>query len=123
VPCVPGPLYVAARPQFSLHLASVGIGIQQHAVDDIIALACNQKRRVFAQATLPETPVFQHNLARAEISLRAARAVLRSQAQSFWAGVSAGKVPTPVERAQTAAWAATAAAAIVDTCYTAAAER
>jgi indole-3-acetate monooxygenase len=122
VPSVPGPLYIAAIPQFSLHVASVGLGIAQHAIDDIIALACNQKRRLFAQATLAETPVFQHNLARAETSLRAARAALRSEAQSFWDGVSAGRVPNVAERVRTSAtasWIAATSAAVVDTCYTA----
>jgi indole-3-acetate monooxygenase len=121
-PCIPGPLYIAAIPQFSLHVASVGVGIAQHAIDDIIALATNQKRRLFAQTALAETPVFQHNLARAELSLRAARAVLRRQAEMFWAGVSAGRVPTPAERIQssvTGTWAAATAAAVVDSCYTA----
>jgi indole-3-acetate monooxygenase len=122
LPSVPGPLYIAAIPQFSLHIASVSLGIAQHAIDDIIALASNQKRRIFAQATLAETPVFQHNLARAEISLRAARAMLKNEAESFWVGVSAGRVPTMAERVRfsaTAAWVAAAATAVVDTCYTA----
>jgi indole-3-acetate monooxygenase len=122
-PSVPGPLYLAAIPQISLHVASVGIGIARHAIDDIIALASNQKRRLYASATLAETPVFQHNLARAEISLRAATAALRQEAETFWAAVNTGKIPTPADRAQTSAtgaWAAATAAAVVDTCYTAA---
>lgn len=122
-PSIPGPLYRAATPQFSLHVASVGIGIAQHAIDDIIALAGNQKRRIFAQAALAETPVFQHNLAKAELSLRAARAVVARQAEEFWATLSAGKVPSPAEQIQpsvTGAWAAATAAAVIDTCYTAA---
>ena len=121
-PSIPGPLYIASIPQFSLHVASVAIGIAQHAIDDIIALASNQKRRLFAQATLAETPVFQHDLARADVSLRAARAVLMREAESFWSGVSAGRVPTPAERIQpsvTGVWAVTTAAAVVDTCYAA----
>ena len=122
LPSVPGPLYVAAIPQFSLHVASVGLGIAQHAIDDIIALAGTQKRRLFAQAVLADTPVFQHNLARAETSLRAARALLRSEAESFWAGVNNGRVPAIGERirpAATGTWVVAAAAAAVDTCYAA----
>jgi indole-3-acetate monooxygenase len=122
LPSVPGPLYVSAVPQFSLHVASVGLGIAQHAIDDIIALAGNQKRRLFAQAALADTPLLQHNLARAETSLRAARALLESEAESFWAGVDSGRVPAVAERtrpAATGSWVVAAAAAVVDTCYAA----
>jgi alkylation response protein AidB-like acyl-CoA dehydrogenase len=117
---LPGPLYIAATPQFSLHVASVGVGIAQHAVDDIVALASNQKRRLFAGAALADTPVFQHTLARAEIGLRAARALLRTEAESFWAEVSAGRSPLPAQQARcsaTGAWAVATAAAVVDVCY------
>jgi alkylation response protein AidB-like acyl-CoA dehydrogenase len=55
-PSVPGPLYVAAVPQFSLHIAAVAIGIAQHPLDDVIALAMAQKRRLFAAAALADTP-------------------------------------------------------------------
>jgi indole-3-acetate monooxygenase len=120
MPSVPGPLYIAARPQFSFHVASVGIGIAQHALDDIIALARNQKRRLLAATALADTPVFQHALARAEIALRAARALLRSEAVSFWALLSAGRIPTQAEQVRcsaTGAWAVSTAAAVVDVCY------
>ena len=119
-PSVPGPLYIAATPQFSLHIASVGVGIAQHAIDDIIALAANQKRRIFAAAALCDSPVFQHALARAEIELRAARALLRSQAEAFWATASAGTIPTLAEQVRcsaSGAWVAATAASVVDVCY------
>jgi indole-3-acetate monooxygenase len=119
-PSIPGPLYAAATPQFSLHIASVGIGIAQHAIDDIIALAGNQKRRLFAQAALADTPVFQHNLARARSACVRRARLVRREAESFWAGLSAGRVPTPSEQIQPSvigAWAAATAAAVVDSCY------
>jgi alkylation response protein AidB-like acyl-CoA dehydrogenase len=119
-PSVPGALYIAATPQFSFHVASVGVGIAQHAVDDIIALASGQKRRLFAAEALADTPVFQHALARAEAGLRAARALLRSEAESFWSGLIAGRMPTPAEQVRcsaTGAWVVATAAAVVDVCY------
>jgi alkylation response protein AidB-like acyl-CoA dehydrogenase len=121
-PSIPGPLYVAATSQFSLHVASVGVGIAQRALDEVVALAATQKRRLFASAALADTPVFQHDLARAEVSLRAARALLAAQAETFWE-VCSGKIPTPAERAQTSAtgaWAAATASQVVDFCYSAA---
>ena len=119
-PSVPGPLYICATPQFSFHVASVGLGIAQHAIDDIIALATGQKRRLFAAAALADTPVFQHDLARAETGLKAARALLRSEAESFWAGLSSGLIPNPAEQVRcsaTGAWVVSTAAAVVDVCY------
>jgi indole-3-acetate monooxygenase len=118
VPSVPGPLYIAATPQFSFHVASVGLGIGQHAVDDVIELARNQKRRLFAVAALADTPVFQH--ARAETHLRAARALLRSEAEAFWTVLSADRIPTNEEQVRcsaTGAWAVEVAAGVVDVCY------
>jgi indole-3-acetate monooxygenase len=120
VPSVPGPLYIAATPQFSFHVASVGLGIAQHAVDDVIELARNQKRRLFAAAALADAPVFQHALAQTETGLRAARALLRSEAESFWTVLSAGRTPTNEEQVRcsaTGAWVVASAAAAVDVCY------
>jgi alkylation response protein AidB-like acyl-CoA dehydrogenase len=121
-PSIPGPLYMASTPQFSLHIASVGIGIAQHAIDDTISLAGSQKRRLFAQAALADTPLFQHNLARAEVSLRAARSLIRREADSFWDNLNAGNPPGLSEQIQpsaTAAWATATAAAVVEICYAA----
>jgi alkylation response protein AidB-like acyl-CoA dehydrogenase len=121
--CLPGPLYLAAIPQFGLHVGSVGLGIAQHALDDIIALAGGQKRRLYAQTALADTPIFQHDLAHADASLRAARALLKSAAESFWSEVSAARRPTPLDWCQassSASWVATTAARVVDFCYAAA---
>jgi indole-3-acetate monooxygenase len=122
-PCIEGPLYIAPVPQFGLHVAAVGVGIAQHALDDIITLARGQKRRLFAQTAMADTPVFQHDLARNVASLAAARALLKSAAEFFWSVLSTGRPPTMGERCQAnanASWVATTAASVVSFCYSAA---
>jgi alkylation response protein AidB-like acyl-CoA dehydrogenase len=120
-PSVPGPLYIGTIPQLAFHIASIGLGIAQHAIDDIIALAGAQKRRRLAPTTLADTPVFQNTLGRTATALRAARAVLRSEGQSLWTKLGAGRNPTAAETVRccaTAAWVVATAASAVDACYT-----
>jgi alkylation response protein AidB-like acyl-CoA dehydrogenase len=48
------------------------------------------------------------------------RALLRNEAQTFWAGISAGRTPTPGEQVRcsaTGAWVVATAAAVVAVCY------
>jgi alkylation response protein AidB-like acyl-CoA dehydrogenase len=121
-PAVPGPLYRGFLTQASLHMAAVAVGIAQHAVDDIIAMAIAQKRRSFTRMSMAETPLFHYRLGHAETTLRAARAALTAEAEAFWAIAVAGRAPSQPEHcrmAGTAAWVAETAAAVVNTCYTA----
>jgi alkylation response protein AidB-like acyl-CoA dehydrogenase len=121
-PCVPGALYRGFLTQASLHMAAVAVGIAQHALDDITAMALGQKRRSFTRLSMAETPLFQYRLGHAETTLRAARAALKAEAEAFWAIVVSGRAPSQPEHCQiagTAAWVAATAAAVVTACYTA----
>lgn len=121
-PSVPGPLYRGFLTQASLHMAAVAVGIAQHAVNDIIAMATAQKRRSFTRVSMVETPLFQYRLGHAETALRAARAALKAEAEAFWAIVISGRAPSQPEHCQmagTAAWVTETATAVVNTCYTA----
>jgi alkylation response protein AidB-like acyl-CoA dehydrogenase len=121
-PAAPGPLYKGFLTQASLHMAAVAVGIAQHALDDITAIAIGQKRRSFTRVSMAETPLFQYRLGQAETSLRAARAALKTEAEGFWAIVVSGRAPSQPEHCQmagTAAWVAETAATVVTTCYTA----
>jgi alkylation response protein AidB-like acyl-CoA dehydrogenase len=121
--CLPGPLFTEPLIHFVVHMGAVAVGIAQHAIDDIIALAGTNKRRLFASASLIESAVFQNRLGLAETSLRAARSFLRADCEAFWrSSVQSGWLPTGAERERlsaTTTWVAQTAAAVVDTCYTA----
>jgi alkylation response protein AidB-like acyl-CoA dehydrogenase len=121
-PSVPGPVYMGVLTQSSLHMAAVAVGIAQHAVDDITAMATGQKRRSFTRVSMAETPLFQYRLGYAETTVRAARAAMKAEAEALWAIVESGRSPSPAEHCQmtgTAAWVTDTAATVVNTCYTA----
>jgi alkylation response protein AidB-like acyl-CoA dehydrogenase len=121
---VPGPLFKFPLPEFSLHIGAVALGIAAGALEDVTALVKTNKRRLYARASLAETPLVQYRLGNAEVSLRAARALLRAEAESLWC--SARESPTDSVVMGTAfntrilasvAWVVQTCVAIVDTCY------
>lgn len=69
--------------QGGLFVAAVSVGIAQRALDEIIALAAGGKRPLFSTNTLSASPLFQQGLGSADISLRAADALLREQATAI----------------------------------------
>ena len=120
--CVPGALYKAPVVSFALHIGAVGVGIARHALADIIALVQTNKKRLYAGSAIADSPLFYHQLAQAETSLRAVRELLMAESRAVWQSSLVGRSPTPSETARvvgSVAWAAQTAASIVDTCYTA----
>lgn len=122
---IPGPLFKFPLSEFSLHIGTVAIGIAQGALDDVVTLVKTQKRRLYARATLAETPLVQYRLGHAETSLRAARALLRAEAERLWqlavsGAATAASLMTPLTTRvlATVSWVAQTCTAIVDTCYT-----
>ncbi|HWJ40688.1 MAG TPA: acyl-CoA dehydrogenase family protein [Candidatus Limnocylindrales bacterium] len=114
-PSMAEPLLYAA-----LHIGTVAIGIAQRAINEIVALANTNKRRLYASASLAESPLFQYRVGNADASLRAARNLLRNQADTVWNSAVAG-IPVSIDgRAPVMAaitWAVHTCAAVVDTCY------
>ncbi|MEU4422852.1 acyl-CoA dehydrogenase family protein [Actinoplanes sp. NPDC024001] len=120
---VPGPGFVAPLMHFVLHLGAVAVGIAQGALDDTVALATGGKQRLYARAKLTESQLFQVNLGRADLTLRAARALLASTADEVWELCStdpAGLAAAGPRVSATLAWVTEAALSTVDTCYRAA---
>ena len=118
-----GPLGRIPELSFSsLEFANVAIGIAEGALAEITTLATG-KVPMFADATLAANPLFRHQLGEADAHLRAAGALLDSTVASTWRTAAAGAEFTPeLQRARirtTATWATNAAAAVVDTAYTA----
>lgn len=118
---IPGPLFKFPLPIFSLHIGAVAVGIAQSALDDIVAFVGTKKRRLYARATLTETPLVQYRLGQAETTLRAARAFLRAEAERLWQLAVAGNgepISLTTRILATDSWVAQTCATIVDTCYT-----
>lgn len=79
-PCVDEPLVrIPPPPVFALAIASVAIGIAQGALDDILALGAS-KMPLLALGVLATNPLFQHQLGASDANVRAARALLYSDA-------------------------------------------
>jgi alkylation response protein AidB-like acyl-CoA dehydrogenase len=94
-PTAHGPLY--AFPVFgllALAIGAVGLGIARGALDDVQALAA-VRTPAGSRRTMAERPVVQAELAAAEASLGAARALLTDAIDRAWAAASSGgEVPT-----------------------------
>lgn len=119
-PCIDTPIvHVPAPTLFSLAITSVALGTARAALDDIVALATG-KVPLLAPAPLATNPLFQFELATADIHLHAARALLDETAAAVWETAERA-VPFTLEqrgRARaTAAWATARAADAVDTAY------
>jgi alkylation response protein AidB-like acyl-CoA dehydrogenase len=96
-PRVTGALY--SFPLFGLlagGIASVALGIARAAIEDLIALAA-AKTPAGSSKALAQRAVLQSELAHAEASQRAARALLLEQARSAWASAAGGE-PISVEQ-------------------------
>jgi indole-3-acetate monooxygenase len=88
-----GPLY--AFPVFgllALSIAAVGLGIGRAAIDELAELA-GARKPTGSKRTLAERPAAQAQVARAEASLSAARALIDSRVEAAWTAASeAGEV-------------------------------
>jgi alkylation response protein AidB-like acyl-CoA dehydrogenase len=119
-PCVRTPGFVSPLAHFVLHMGAVVLGIAQGALDDLVKLAGTGKRRLYARTSLAESPVFQLQLGRLDMDVRAARALLRDASDEFWAACvndpAAAAAITP-RLSSTLAWVTETAASVVGTCY------
>ena len=119
-PSIASPSFAEPLLYAALHIGAVAIGIAQRAVTEIVALANTNKRRLYASSSLAESPLFQYRVGHADASLRAARELLRNQADAVWNSAIAGRPVSPPERALvmgSIGWAAHTSAAVVDSCY------
>jgi alkylation response protein AidB-like acyl-CoA dehydrogenase len=117
---VAGPSMAEPLLYAALHIGTVAIGIAQRALTEIVALANTNKRRLYASASLAESPLFQFRLGQADASLRAARNLLRSEADAVWNSAVAGNHISIDGRAPVMAaitWAVHTCSTVVDSCY------
>ncbi|MDO8432809.1 MAG: acyl-CoA dehydrogenase family protein [Candidatus Binatus sp.] len=121
-PTIPGPGLSEPLLYAAMHIGAVGVGIAERALSEMIKLAGTDKQRLYAQSSIAASPLFQYRLGHAATSLRAARGILRSEADAVWAIAVAERVATPADRSRvmgTVTWVAHTAASVVDACYTA----
>jgi alkylation response protein AidB-like acyl-CoA dehydrogenase len=119
-PCIDAVIARIPPPALlSLSIASIAVGVGQGALDDIIELA-TKKTPLLAESTLARNGHFQLELANADTSLRAARALLYESAESMWATVAGGGRLALKDRARiraAAVWATNRAIEVVTSAY------
>ncbi len=101
-------------------VAAAGLGIGRHALDAIIELG-GAKKPQFSSRTISQSGVAQAELAKAEASLRAARAFLLDEVSQAWeTTVAGGRVDVAARGRMRLAGAHAAAAAVqaADVAYT-----
>lgn len=114
---------LAAFPNYSLlaaGVAAVSLGIARHALDEITELA-QQKKPLFSSRTLSQSGSAQAELARAEASLRSARAFLHDELRTAWEAAAAGGRVDITARGRirlACVHAAETSARVVDTAFT-----
>jgi alkylation response protein AidB-like acyl-CoA dehydrogenase len=107
-----GDLFRLGMPAFvSNEVPPLSIGLARRAIDDITELAAHTARFP-GGPTVSERAVFHHELGRAEVRVRAARAVHREAMAAAFASAVAGRPPT--EEQQLAV--TTASVYAVETC-------
>jgi len=118
-PCIDDPIVRIPPPALlSLVLSSVAIGAAQGALDDVVGLAAD-KVPLFAAGPLAANPSFHLDLAEADTTIRAARALLYETAEGAWGTASSGTFSME-ERARIRAagvWATDAAARVVTAAF------
>jgi alkylation response protein AidB-like acyl-CoA dehydrogenase len=111
------PLFrVPLGSRLAYNKVGVGFGIARAAIDTFVELASGKIPR-FTGATLRERPFAQRAVARAEVRLRGARALVFERVEELWDAVVAGREITARDRALlqiTCSDAASAAAEAVD---------
>jgi alkylation response protein AidB-like acyl-CoA dehydrogenase len=90
---------VPPPPLIGMIIGSVALGIARAAIDDIVAIA-EPKVPLLSAGPLATNALFQFDLATADTTVRAARALLYETAAELWQTALAGDELTPDQRAR-----------------------
>lgn len=80
-----------------LFIGAIALGISRGSLADLVKLA-RDKRPAFSDRLLSDSQVFQYELGKAEMTLRAARALLYAQANEVWDAAVARRTMKEVDR-------------------------
>jgi indole-3-acetate monooxygenase len=123
VPCLPGPLYQAPLSLLPLLLSTVAVGIADGALNELVAQANTGWQQQRAAAPARESELFQFEIGRTEADIRAARALLQYQAESYWRHALGGALKNDAlslqagQVLQTSAWVNATCVRAVDVCF------
>ncbi len=118
--CVPAPLSRGLQQVLPLLHGANTLGMAEGALDELTRLAKGGRQQLNAAVPLRDSELFQAGLGRAAADLRAAHALLKSEAAHYWRLALAGMPPdeTLLTRArQTSAWIAETCLHVAETCF------
>ncbi|HVJ54026.1 MAG TPA: acyl-CoA dehydrogenase family protein [Aliidongia sp.] len=118
--CHPGPLYQAVLQFLPLLLGAVTVGIAEGALDDLVALAGSGRQQFRAAVPMRESEIFQYELGRIAADVKAAKAMLETQAASHWRHALAGTLKDEAlitEASHAAVWVAATCTRAADACF------
>ncbi len=100
--------------------AAFAVGLAEGALADVIGLARSGTRQVFAATTLRNSEIFQYELGRALMDVRAARALMIEQCEIDWQDVAERRtheVDRRHHRFATATWVTETCARAIQMCH------
>ena len=120
VPCVPGPLYEAARQVLPISHGAFSIGVAEGALDELVALAKTGRQQFQAATPMRDSETFQYELGRVAADLKAAKAYHQAQLAEHWHHALAGTLKSEAllaQGTQAAIWVATTCVRVADACF------
>jgi alkylation response protein AidB-like acyl-CoA dehydrogenase len=100
--------------------AAFAVGLAEGAVQDLVDFTDTGRRPVYGRIALEDSPPVQYELGRAEVQLRAARALMQEQCDTDWQDALAGRVHDfhrTTRRHQAAVWVTDTCAHVIEVCY------
>jgi alkylation response protein AidB-like acyl-CoA dehydrogenase len=121
VPCLPGPLYQTVQHFLPLAHGAVTVSMAEGALAELVELANSGRQQLRAPTPMRQSEIFQAELGRIEVEVRAARAFFEAQAASHWRHAVAGTLKEEgllIQGTQAAIWIATTCVRAADSCFT-----
>jgi alkylation response protein AidB-like acyl-CoA dehydrogenase len=118
--CIPGHLGAGVLPFIPMLHAAVALGVASGAFADLMAIAANGKRQLFATSDLRDSTIFQREVGRLGADLRAVRSLLETQSAALWRRSQEGALDNKAdftEALQSSGWIHTMCTRVVDRCY------
>jgi alkylation response protein AidB-like acyl-CoA dehydrogenase len=119
-PNVGGTLFQGAPAFFVSTHSAFALGLAEGAVQDLVDLTDTGRRPVYGRIALKDAPTVQYELGRAEVLLRAARALMQEQCDTDWQDSLAGRIQDldrTTRRHQSATWITEVCGQAIATCY------
>jgi alkylation response protein AidB-like acyl-CoA dehydrogenase len=119
-PNVGGALFQGAPGFFVTTHGAFALGLAEGAIQDLVDLTDTGKRPVYGRVALKDAPSVQFELGRAEVALRAARALMQEQCENPPQDCLAGRtqdLDRTTRRHQCATWVNEVCSQVIATCY------